>query len=108
MGRYDVSTGVTDDMRREYLKNALVARRERATVKKRVNSGEITIADVLAMDSKAVKRMHVVDLLASRRGYGKKGSLKLMKKLKIGERRRISGLGPAQRKKLIEAVENDK
>lgn len=105
MGRFDVSANTTTDMRRGYLKSAIAARKERATVKKRINSGELTIADVLGMESKYVKRMYVVDLLSARRGCGKAGALKLMKRLKIGERRRISGLGPNQRKRLLEAVE---
>lgn len=105
MGRFDIAANTTTDMRRDYLKSAMEARKERATVKKRVNSGELTIADVLDMESKYVRRMHVVDLLSARRGCGKAGALKLMKKLKIGERRRISGLGPNQRRKLLEAVE---
>lgn len=105
MGRFDIAANTTTDMRRDYLKSAMKARKERATVKKRINSGELTIADVLDMDSKYVRRMHVVDLLSARHGHGKAGALKLMKKLKIGERRRISGLGPNQRKKLLEAVE---
>lgn len=108
MGRFDIAANTTTDMRRDYLKSAMEARKERATVKKRVNSGELTIADVLEMESKYVRRMHVVDLLSARRGCGKAGALKLMKRLKIGERRRISGLGPNQRRKLLEAVEKGK
>lgn len=103
---YD-SLDVSRDTRLANLERAMAVRKERAAIKKRVGTGELSVADVIDMDSEAASRMRVIDLLASRRGYGKKRSLKLMRKLKISERRRVRGLGMRQREALLKALGSD-
>lgn len=108
MARPDISKLTDDEQRRRNLALAMEARKERATVKARVARGEIGIADVLAMDSRAVSRMTVLSLLAARKEYGKRRALKLMQSIGISKGRRVGGLGPRQRERLLDAIGDGK
>lgn len=108
MASPDISKLIDDEQRRKNIALAMEARKERATVKARVASGEIGVADVLAMDSKAVRRMTVISLLAARKGCSKRGALRLMQSIGISEERRVGGLGSRQRERLLDAIGDGK
>ncbi|MFD6299522.1 integration host factor, actinobacterial type [Streptomyces sp. NPDC060235] len=95
---------LSPEQRQEALAKAAVVRKERAEVKAALKSGETSLETVLSSESQAVRRMPVASLLASLPGIGKIRAQKLMDDLDIAGNRRISGLGPQQRDRLIERV----
>ncbi|MFD6819190.1 integration host factor, actinobacterial type [Streptomyces sp. NPDC060085] len=95
---------LSPEQRQEALAKAAVVRKERAEVKAALKSGETSLETVLSSESQAVRRMPVASLLASLPGIGKIRAQKLMNDLDIAGNRRISGLGPQQRDRLIEKV----
>lgn len=88
--------------RKAALEKAKVARRERAEIKRKLESEEMSISDVLSLDSPAVLRMTVYDLIKTQGGVGDRKTYKIMQDLGIAHSRRIKGLGKNQREKLIE------
>ncbi|MGW6488742.1 integration host factor, actinobacterial type [Streptomyces sp. NPDC055056] len=95
---------LSPEQRQEALAKAAVVRKERAEVKAALKSGETSLETVLSSESQAVRRMPVASLLTSLPGIGKIRAQKLMNDLDIAGNRRISGLGPQQRDRLIERV----
>ncbi|MET7746109.1 integration host factor, actinobacterial type [Streptomyces sp. NPDC005385] len=89
--------------RQEALARAAVVRKERAEIKAALKSGETSLEEVLSSTAQAVRRMPVASLLASMPGIGKIRAQRLMNELDIADNRRINGLGPQQRDRLIES-----
>ena len=94
---------LTDDERRANLGKAMEVRHKRAELKKALKCRKATMADVLNGDDGFVAGMRVLDLIRSMPGYGSARARKLMTRLGIDERRRVGGLGPRQRAKLLDA-----
>lgn len=95
---------LTEEERRQNLDKALKARRERAEVKTKLSSGEMSVDDVfrLADDgNEAILRMPVESLIRSLPGYALSRTQKLMKRLQIAQSRRIRGLSKRQRNELL-------
>lgn len=92
---------LSKEERKAALEKAKVARRERAEIKRKLETKEMSISDVLVLDSPAVLRMSVYDLIKTQGGVGDRKTYKIMEELGIAYSRRIKGLGRIQREKLI-------
>ncbi|MER5361760.1 integration host factor, actinobacterial type [Streptomyces sp. NPDC002785] len=84
------------------LEKAAAARKERAEVRDALKHGQLSLADVLASDSEAIRKMPVRTLLASLPDIGKVRAQKLLDEMEISDSRRIQGLGIQQRERLLE------
>jgi hypothetical protein len=95
---------LTPDQRRAALEKAAMARRVRAEVKEQLKAEQLTLGELLdRSDSDDVlAKLKVVSMLESMPNTGKVKARRLMRELDISESRRLRGLGPNQRKKLLE------
>ncbi|MFF7250704.1 integration host factor, actinobacterial type [Embleya sp. NPDC008237] len=93
---------LTPEERRAALAKAAAVRSERAEVREALKRGRLSLGEVLAADSDAVRRMPVRALLESLPGVGKARAARLLAELEISERRRVRGLGVQQRNRLLE------
>jgi hypothetical protein len=91
------------EQRRQALEKAAEARRVRAELKQMLKAGELTISELLdrAEDSDHVQKMRVSEVVSSMPGYGKVKARRLMEELDIAQSRRVRGLGPNQRERLL-------
>lgn len=93
--------------RRQALEKAATARRVRAERKQMLKAGELSLSELLdeadgeADGSDHVQKMRVSDLVAAMPGYGKLKARRLMEELGIAPSRRVRGLGPNQRARLL-------
>ena len=94
---------ITEEQRAAALEKARLARQARKAVKDAVSAGEMGVADVLAMEDEAIKRMKVLDLAKSLPGVGDKRAAALLERCGIAEGRRVGGLGSRQAKALADA-----
>ncbi|MCX8007530.1 MAG: integration host factor [Coriobacteriia bacterium] len=91
--------------RKAALEKAAKARQERAELRKRIKSGELTFAEVMKrVDDPVIGRMKVSALLESLPGFGRAKAQKIMDELEISESRRVQGLGARQRQGLMERL----
>ncbi|WP_439681653.1 integration host factor, actinobacterial type [Embleya sp. MST-111070] len=88
--------------RRAALAKAAAVRRERAEVKEGLKQGRLSLSEVLATDTLAVRKMPVRALLESLPDIGKVRADKLLAELEISTRRRVRGLGAQQRERLLD------
>jgi hypothetical protein len=95
---------LTPDERRAALEKAAMARRVRADVKEQLKSRQLTLGELLARaeHDEILGKLKVVSMLESMPSTGKVKARQLMRTLEISESRRLRGLGPNQRKKLLE------
>lgn len=95
------------DERRAALEKAAEARRIRADIKDRLKLRAIPLGRVfeLADDQDAVAKMKVADVLGAMPAYGPVKARRLMERLDIAPNRRLRGLGPRQRAKLLAEFE---
>jgi guanylate kinase len=86
---------------------AKAARQERALIKSKIKSGEISIAEVVALAGakEAIAKMRVLEMVESKSGVGKIRGKALLEKLGISSTRRIQGLGRYQRAALLKEFE---
>ena len=93
---------LTPEQRQQALEKAAEARRKRAELKAQLNSGNTSLATVLAKDSdETVGKMKVSSVLESMPGVGKVRARKIMEKLDISASRRVRGLGSKQKDALL-------
>lgn len=94
---------LTDEQRRAALEKAAIARRVRAEMKARLKMGSLTLAELLeqADEDPIVAKIKVLAVLESLPGVGKVTARRKMEELNIAESRRLSGLGPQQREKVL-------
>lgn len=92
---------LTPEQRRTALDKAAAARRERAEVKEALKHGKLSLREVLASDSEAIRKMPVRALLESLPGIGSVRAGQLISDLGISASRRVRGLGTAQRARLL-------
>lgn len=90
---------LSTEQRREHLAKAMMVRKERAEFKQRLKRGEVGIET--AIDEDICQRMTVKSLLMSMPGIGDVRATKIMDACDIAENRRVQGLGPRQREKLV-------
>lgn len=85
------------------LQAATAARHERAQLREKIKSGEVSVAEVLERaDDPIVGRMKVETLIESLPGFGKAKATRAMDDLGISPSRRIQGLGVRQKQALVE------
>ncbi|HSM02662.1 MAG TPA: integration host factor, actinobacterial type [Acidimicrobiia bacterium] len=97
---------LSPEQRAAALAKAAQARRVRADLRESLRTGEATLADVLARSGEdIVGGMKVKAVLTALPGLGKVKSYRLMDRLGIAENRRVRGLGPQQRKALMEELD---
>lgn len=83
---------------------ALFARRNRAEVKTKLKSGELTLLQVLDTDDPSILRMKISDLLLALPAIGTTKTKTLMEICEISPSRRIAGLGLKQRQQLLKEL----
>lgn len=81
-----------------------MARRVRAEVKEQLKAERLTLGELFdrAESDDILGKLKVVSMLESMPNTGKVKARRLMRDLSISESRRLRGLGPNQRKKLLE------
>jgi DNA uptake protein ComE-like DNA-binding protein len=96
---------LSDEQRAAALVKAAAVRTERADLKARLASGELTLAAALdAIDTDdAVANIKVLSLLESLPGVGKVKARRIMEAHDIAPSRRMRGLGANQRASLLTA-----
>ena len=96
---------LTPEQRAQALEKATQARRRRAEVKNALKARSMNLSEVLELadSDEAVAKMKVVSLLESLPRVGTNTAAVLMDEYKIAQSRRVRGLGPVQRKALVEA-----
>ena len=97
---------LTPEQRAQALEKATQARRRRAEVKNALKARSMNLSEVLELadSDEAVAKMKVVSLLESLPRVGTNTATVLMDEYKIAQSRRVRGLGPVQRKALVERV----
>ncbi|MFP4148521.1 MAG: integration host factor, actinobacterial type [Nitriliruptoraceae bacterium] len=91
------------DQRRAALDKAASARRTRADLKARLKAGEASLVEALSSDDEAVRNLKVSELLAALPRVGPITAAAWMQRLGIAPSRRVRGLGPRQRERLLDA-----
>jgi len=96
---------LTAEQRRAALAKAAQARQIRAEVKNQLKMGALDLEQLLAKadEEPMVAKIKALTALESLPGVGKVTARRTMEKIGIAESRRLSGLGPQQRKALLEA-----
>jgi guanylate kinase len=87
---------ISNRFRRKAGEKAVAARRERATIKALVASGELFFFDLFKDGRKSIARMKLIDLLQSVPGIGKVRAELILDRTKISPSRRIGGVGHRQ------------
>ena len=95
---------LTPDERRAALAKAAAARRVRAQVKEELKTSTLTLSELFdrAASDDVLGKLKVVSMLESMPNTGKVKARRLMRDLDISESRRLRGLGPNQRRRLLE------
>ena len=95
---------LTPEQRAQALEKATQARRLRAEVKIALKARSMNLSEVLELAERddAVAKMKVVTLLESLPRVGTNTAAVLMDQYKTAASRRVRGLGPIQRKQLVE------
>lgn len=97
---------LTQEAREAALAKARAARKRRADIKEDLNSGKISVGEVLELkEDPAIARLKVSDLLTSLPGIGDAKAKVLMQDSKIALNRRVGGVGANQAKRLVAAVD---
>jgi hypothetical protein len=93
--------------RQAALAKAAEARRIRAELKQMLKAGEVSLRDVLdrSGSADALAKMRVSDVLEAMPAYGPVKARELMERLDIAPSRRLRGLGPRQRERLLSTFE---
>jgi len=96
---------LTPEQRQAALVKAAEARRIRSDIKSRLKMGTMTLPELLeqADGDITVAKIKVLAVLESLPGVGKVTARRTMEQIGIAESRRLSGLGPQQRKALLGA-----
>ncbi len=95
---------LTPEQRAAALEKAAAARQARAEVKNRLKYSQGSLAEVLeqARTDEVIGKLKVSALLESLPGVGKIKARAIMADIGISETRRLRGLGPHQKRALIE------
>ncbi|MGW0670697.1 integration host factor, actinobacterial type [Streptomyces sp. NPDC002746] len=93
---------LTAEARAEALKKAAAVRKERGEILAQLKDGKVTLEDMLAREDAVVGKVFVRRLLESLPGIGKVRAAQLLDDLDISESRRVQGLGPRQKERLLE------
>ena len=88
---------LTTAQRLAALEKAKLARVERAEIKARISSGEISIFEAINDQRDSIQRMKILELISAVPGIGKIRAESIMERHNISSSRRIAGLGIHQR-----------
>lgn len=92
---------LTPEARRAALTKAAAIRRERAAVLSEFREGTLTLAALLGRRDRVAGKIPVRQVLEALPGVGKIRAARLLLDLDIAENRRLQGLGPRQRDRLL-------
>ena len=95
---------LTAEQRQAALEKAAEARRQRAEVKAKLKQGSLGLGELFDQGTRddALAKLKVVSVLESLPGVGKVQARRIMEELDISESRRLRGLGPNQKRKLLD------
>jgi hypothetical protein len=95
---------LSPEQRRAALEKAAAARRQRAEVKERLKTGELTLGELFhqADGDETLAKLKVVSMLESMPQTGQVKARRIMTELDISASRRVRGLGDNQRRRLLE------
>lgn len=91
------------EQRAAALEKAKEARRIRAELKQMLKAGEVSLQQVIerAETAEPLAKMKVAELIESLPNVGKVRARRIMEELDIAASRRVKGLGPNQRQRLL-------
>ncbi|MGW6971896.1 integration host factor, actinobacterial type [Streptomyces sp. NPDC054952] len=92
---------LTPTQRAEALQKAAAVRKERGHLLAELKAGTLPLADLLAREDAVVGKIRVRRLLESLPGIGVVRAGQLLADLRVSDSRRVQGLGPNQRLRLI-------
>lgn len=100
---------LSPEQRAAALEKAAAARKARAELKKKLQNGSVTLAELfkLAENDDVAGRMKVLAVLESLPKVGKVTARRTMDEIGIADTRRVRGLGVQQRASLLEAFPGD-
>jgi hypothetical protein len=95
---------LSPDQRRAALEKAAEARRQRAAVKEELKAERLSISELFERSERdeILAKLKVVSMLEAMPHTGKVKARRLMQDLDISESRRLRGLGPNQKRRLID------
>ncbi|MFD3776392.1 integration host factor, actinobacterial type [Streptomyces sp. NPDC058612] len=93
---------LTPAQRAEAQRKAAAVRKERSELMAALKAGELPLTALLKRDDAVVGRIRVRRVLQSLPGIGAVRAGRLLTDLSISDTRRIQGLGPRQRARLLE------
>jgi hypothetical protein len=95
---------LSPDQRRAALEKAAEARRQRAAVKEELKAERLSISELFERSERdeILGKLKVVSMLEAMPHTGKVKARRLMQDLDISESRRVRGLGPNQKRRLID------
>lgn len=96
---------LSPEARKAALAKAALVRKQRAEIRSQLANGEIVFSDLLErLDDDTVGKMKVLVVLESLPGIGKVKARKILRSKGVHENRRMRGLGPQQRARLIQLL----
>ncbi|MFH8642345.1 integration host factor, actinobacterial type [Streptomyces goshikiensis] len=93
---------LSPEARAEALEKALAVRKERAAIMAGLKTGSLSLGDVLDREGPVVGKAYVRRVLEALPGVGSVRAGQLLTEAGISERRRVQGLGPRQKERLLE------
>ena len=94
----------SQQQRMDALRRANDIRSERARLKERLRTGEMTITEVLVDPPSCVHTAKVLDLLLAVPKYGRVKANRLLERCRVSSSKTVNGLTPRQRKELIDML----
>jgi hypothetical protein len=94
----------SQQQRMDALHRANDIRCERARLKERLRSGELSIVDVLADPPVCVHTAKVLDLVLAVPKYGRVKANRLLERCRVSSSKTVNGLTPRQRKELLDML----
>jgi hypothetical protein len=86
------------------LRRANDIRSDRARLKERLRTGDLTITDVLNDPPSCVHTAKVLDLLLAVPKYGRVKANRLLERCRVSPAKTVNGLTPRQRKELLDML----
>ena len=86
------------------LRRANDIRCERARLKERLRTGELSIGDVLVDPPVCVHTAKVLDLVLAVPKYGRVKANRLLERCRVSSSKTVNGLTPRQRKELLDML----
>jgi len=94
----------SQQQRMDALRRANDIRSDRARLKERLRTGDLTITDVLNDPPSCVHTAKVLDLLLAVPKYGRVKANRLLERCRVSPAKTVNGLTPRQRKELLDML----